>query len=112
MFSTFCKGSDPIVIEFQEHPDGVVIPVRANAAARRNEIGGQHAGMLKVSVTQTPEKGKANKAIIALLSGHLNCSKSDCEIIAGETSSRKRILVRGMTTTAIRKCLNTNSLEK
>ena len=33
----------------------------------RNGITGEHNGSLQVSVTQAPEKGKANKAIIAVL---------------------------------------------
>ena len=99
------------MIEFQEHSDGVIIPVRVNAAARRNEIGGEHDGQLKVSVTQAPEKGKANQAIIALLCKRLKCSKSDCAVVSGETSSRKRILVRGATVTAIRNALECPSTD-
>lgn len=87
-------------------PTGVVIPIRATASARRNEIGGEHDGMLKVSVTQAPEKGKANKAIIALLAKRLNCAKSDCKVVLGETSSRKKILVRGLTLDTVRQALS------
>ena len=84
------------MIDLQDHAEGVVIPIRANAGAKRNEIGGEHDGLLRISVTQAPEKGKANQAIIELLSKRLNCSKSACELISGETSPRKRILVRGV----------------
>jgi len=52
---------------------------------------------LKVCVTQSPEKGKANKALIALLSKSLSLRKSQLELIAGETSQQKRLLVRGVT---------------
>ena len=53
--------------------------------------------MLKVSVTQSPEKGKANKAVIELLSKKLGLKKSQIELISGETSHQKRFLVRGIT---------------
>jgi hypothetical protein len=45
-------------------------------------------------VTQAPEKGKANKAVIELLSKLLGLRKSQIELLAGETSSQKRFLVR------------------
>ena len=53
--------------------------------------------MLKVCVTQSPEKGKANKALVELLSKSLGLKKSQFELIAGETSHQKRFLVRGIT---------------
>ncbi|HUY31836.1 MAG TPA: DUF167 family protein [Pirellulales bacterium] len=78
------------------HAEGTILPVRAHAGARRSEIHGTQDGQLKVSVTQAPEKGKANKAIVALLSQELSLGKSQFELLAGETSPRKRFLVRGV----------------
>ena len=64
------------------------------SGARRNEIRGVQDGMLKVSVTQVPEKGKANKAVIDLLAKKLGLKKSQIELIDGETSHQKRFLLR------------------
>ena len=36
------------MIDLQPHADGVVLPVRAHASARRNAIGGAQDGELKV----------------------------------------------------------------
>ena len=80
----------------EPHADGTILPVRAHPGARRNEIRGVQDGMLKVSVTQAPEKGKANKAVIELLAKKLGLKKSQIELIAGETSHQKRFLVRGI----------------
>ncbi len=82
------------MIELQSHAEGVVLPVRAQPGARRNEIRGEQNGVLKVSVTQAPEKGKANKAIIALLGKSLGLRKSQIELISGETARQKRFLIR------------------
>ena len=71
------------------------MPVRAHAGARKNGILGEHNGMLRVAVTAAPEKGKANKAIVAVLSDALEIPKSSIELIAGETSSQKRFLIVG-----------------
>ena len=85
------------MIALEPHAEGTVLPVRAHPGARRNEIRGQQNGMLRVSVTQAPEKGKANKAIVALLAKGLALRKSQLELIAGETSPQKRFLVRDVT---------------
>ena len=85
------------MIELKPHPDGTILPVRAQPGARRNEIRGEQDRMLKVSVTQPPEKGKANKALIALLSKELSLRKSQLELIAGQTSHQKQVLVRDVT---------------
>jgi hypothetical protein len=52
--------------------------------------------MLKVSVTQAPEKGKANKALVALLAKQLSLRKSQIELLSGETTAQKRFLIRGI----------------
>lgn len=83
-----------MTIALEPHPEGTILPVRAHAGARKSEIHGQHAGMLKVSVTQAPEKGKANKAIVALLAKQLDLKKSQIELLSGETSPEKRFLIR------------------
>jgi uncharacterized protein (TIGR00251 family) len=46
---------------------------------------------LKARVSAVPEDGKANKALIALLSKKLKASKSSISFVSGETS-RKKIL--------------------
>ena len=46
-----------------------------------------------VKVHSSPEKGKANKEVIKLLSKHFDCSKSCIEIVRGEKSNMKVITV-------------------
>ena len=91
-----------MAIALEPHPEGAILPVRAHAGARRNEIRGEQNGMLRVSVTQAPEKGKANKALIAVLSEGLSLKKSQIELISGATSPEKRFLVREVTTDQLR----------
>jgi uncharacterized protein (TIGR00251 family) len=85
------------VIELEPHAEGVILPLRAQPGAKRNEIRGEQEGMLKVSVTQIAEKGKANKALLEVLAKGLGLRKSQVALLSGETSSHKRILVRGVT---------------
>ncbi|OIR07995.1 hypothetical protein GALL_98580 [mine drainage metagenome] len=51
--------------------------------------------VLKVTVTAVPEDGKANAALIALLSKRWKIAKSRMEIIAGATDRRKTLLIDG-----------------
>ena len=82
------------MLDLQPHPDGTILPVRAQPGARRNEVRGVQDGALKVCVTQAPEKGKANKAIAEVLAKWLSVRKSQIELISGETASQKKFLVR------------------
>jgi hypothetical protein len=90
------------MVELEADPRGVIIAVRAHAGARKNAILGVRQGMLRVAVTAAPEKGKANRAIIALLSESLGIPKSTIELISGETSPQKRFLILGANAEEIR----------
>jgi uncharacterized protein (TIGR00251 family) len=85
------------MVEVEGHPQGAVFGVRASAGARKNGVTGEHDGRLKVSVTQAPEKGKANGAILEVLAQTLKVKRSQLELLAGETSPQKRFLVRDVT---------------
>ena len=83
------------MIHLEDHAEGIVLPVRAHAGARTSAIRGVQGGALRVSVTQAPEKGKANKAIVAVLAKQLGLRKSQVELLSGPTSPRKKFLIRG-----------------
>ena len=79
------------------HSEGVVLRIKARAGGRLNGITGIQNGRLRVSVTQIPERGKANQAILKLLAKQLGLRGSQLELIGGENASEKRFLVRGIT---------------
>jgi uncharacterized protein len=84
------------MIAIEPHAEGAILPVRAHPGARRNGLGGEQDGQLKISVTQAAEKGKANLALVKVLCDRLELRKSQIELLSGETASRKRFLVRGV----------------
>jgi uncharacterized protein (TIGR00251 family) len=90
------------MIALETRAEGVVLPVRAQPGAGRNALLGEHHGALKVAVTQAPEKGKANKALLAVLSKSLALRKSQIHLIAGETNPHKKFLVAGVTEAELR----------
>lgn len=83
-------------LRLEPDPQGMILPVRAHAGARRNAIVGVREGMLRVAVSEAPEKGKANKAIVAVLSKALGVSKSAIVLVSGATSPQKRFLIAGV----------------
>ncbi len=85
------------MIHLQSHAEGTILPVRVQAGAKRDEIRPPQEGSLRVCVTQAPEKGKANKAVMALLGQRLALRRSQLELLSGETSRQKRLLVRDVT---------------
>ena len=50
---------------------------------------------LKARVTAVPEKGKANKALIALLSKALKVPKTSISLISGDTARQKILRIEG-----------------
>lgn len=48
---------------------------------------------LKVNVVSVPEKGKANKELVVLLSKKLAISKSKLQIVSGELERMKKFLI-------------------
>jgi hypothetical protein len=84
------------MIRLERYREGVVLPVRATAGARRAGIGGEHGGALKVSVTEPAEKGKANKAIQAALCKVLGVRSDKIELLSGAAARQKRFLIRGV----------------
>jgi len=90
------------LIELEANDHGIILPVRAQPGSRSSGIRGVQNGALKVSVTQVAEKGKANKALIAVLGKQLGLRKSQIELISGPTAARKRFLVRDVSENQLR----------
>ncbi|TDH37738.1 DUF167 domain-containing protein [Pseudohoeflea suaedae] len=74
--------------------------VRLTPNAGRDEVSGLGEDAdgkphLKIRVTAIPEKGKANKALIALLSKSLRVPKGAIAIVSGETNRVKTLEIEG-----------------
>ncbi len=80
-------------LDLKEIPGGTLLHLRVKPGARRNEILGVHSGALKLGVVTRPEKGKANRGVLKLLAKILDLAPSEIELIAGNTSRDKTILV-------------------
>ena len=74
----------------------VNINVRVQPKAKRNRVEIVDGVKLKVYVTAAPESGKANDAVIGLLSKTLKVPKSRMSIVRGQKSRDKLIRIEGM----------------
>ncbi len=68
----------------------MIVEVKVIPKASRNLVKVE-AGRLKAYVTTAPEKGKANKSLIALLSSYFKVKPKDIRIIRGEHTPLKII---------------------
>lgn len=80
----------------EETTGGVLLRVKVTPRARRQQVRGIDAGFLKVAVTVPPERGRANKAAVALLAELFGVTKADISILSGETSREKQVKIRGV----------------
>jgi hypothetical protein len=72
------------------------IKIRVTPRASRNEIAGKEGEVYRVRITSPPVEGKANEALIALVSKRLGIPKRDVELISGQRSRLKKLLVNGL----------------
>ncbi len=66
---------------------------------------------LKIRVTVPPEGGKANRAVIEILSKALRVPKSSIEIVKGETSRIKTVRIEGITLAKLQEKLGIEGVE-
>ena len=76
---------------------GVRIRLHVHPGAKRNGAAGFFGDSVKFDLQTPPIDGKANAALIKILSKTLKCSKSAIVLISGETSRDKVLEVQGIT---------------
>ena len=87
---------------------GILIRVRLTPSAAQvgikgifvDEKGGEY---IKISVLSPPEKGKANKELIAALAKKLKMAKSEIELVSGEISHYKKLMIKTTEVTIVEK---------
>ena len=72
--------------------------LRVVPGAARACIAGRHGEAWKLRVRQAPERGKANSAVLDLLSDALHVSRAQLELVRGGTARDKVVAVTGLST--------------
>jgi len=81
----------------QEREGAVILPVRVQPRASKDEIAGEMNGALRVRLQAPAVENRANEALVDFLAQLLKTPKSAVRILSGERSRSKRIEIRGVT---------------
>jgi uncharacterized protein len=87
----------------------VRLTVKAVPGSSRDRIVGALGGALKIAVAAPPERGAANKAIIALLAERLAVHPSRITIARGQSSARKELFIAGITAAQVLAALSASA---
>jgi uncharacterized protein len=82
-------------------PDGAVLSLRIIPRAHKNAIQGEHGDALKIRLCAPPVEGAANTALIEFLSDIFALPRARIQLLAGATSRNKRVLLSGLSASAI-----------
>jgi uncharacterized protein (TIGR00251 family) len=85
----------PPVTFLRETTGGILLSVKLQPRASKNEIGAPLGDELKIKVTAPPVDSAANEALLELLAEKLDCAHGRVELIRGQTSRHKTVLLRG-----------------
>ncbi|MDQ1362343.1 MAG: uncharacterized protein QG652_203 [Pseudomonadota bacterium] len=79
---------------FRWENDDLLISIRVQPRASKDELAEVLGDSLKVRITAPPVDGAANKHLIAFLAKIFKVSKSQVTLISGETGRDKRLRVQ------------------
>lgn len=77
-------------------PDPARLRLKVVPGATNDAVVGWLDSQLKMRVAAAPEKGRANKAVTALLADFLDLPAASIAITGGHGSARKRIEITGL----------------
>lgn len=83
-------------------PEGVLLHLRVQPRASRDEILGWQDGVLRVRVAASPVEGAANAAVLALVSRALDVAPSTVAVVRGVRGRDKLVRVAGLTEADVR----------
>ncbi len=81
--------------------DDLILRVRVQPKAVRDQIAGLHGGALKVRITAPPTEGKANRHLTRLLAKELGLSSSDVTVVRGWKGRDKELRCLGVSPQAL-----------
>jgi len=86
-------NSNKLSLIVSEKADGCILKCWIQPRSSRNAVVGIHGDAVKIALTAPPVDGKANKELLKFLAKYLKLSKSSIQIVAGDSSRSKTILI-------------------
>ena len=93
-------------VTIREHGNGTILEIKVHPGSSRKGLSLREGERLSVYVHSPPEMGKANMDVIKLLSRKLGVPPSRLEIVKGERSRRKTILINDISAEEVMKRLS------
>ena len=93
-------------LAIEEVNGGVVFTAKVVPGSSKTCVCGVLDKMVKIKLSAAPEKGKANKYLLAFLAKRFGVKKNDVRIISGETNPIKRVQVLGVSAETVSTKLN------
>lgn len=87
--------------------DGVLLSVKVQPRASRNEIGKPLGDELRIKVTAPPVDSAANAAVVKLLAKQLGIGRNSVELVRGQSSRHKMFKLHGLKPDAVAEILTT-----
>jgi uncharacterized protein len=85
------------MLDLETREGAVILAVRVQPRATKDEIAGVLGGALKVRLRAPALEGRANEALCEFLAELLKTPKAAVRILSGHHSRGKRVEVRGVT---------------
>jgi uncharacterized protein len=82
-------------------PDGILLSVKLQPRASKNEVLAPQGDELRIRVTAPPVDSAANEALVRLLSDLLDLPRSRVQLVRGQTSRHKAVRLVGITPEAV-----------
>ncbi len=82
---------------------GIYLDVYVQPRARKGAIVGWHGEALKVAVTASPVRGRANEELLSTIARVLGTRRGDITLVKGRSGRRKRLFIDGVSEEAARR---------
>src|SRR5664280_1496679 len=93
----------------RSEPDGVLVSIKLQPRASRNQICAPLGQELRIKVTAPPVDSAANEALVEFISCLLDCAKGRVQLIRGHTSRHKTVKLLGFTSEQVLAKIGTTS---
>lgn len=78
---------------YEWRDDSVILALRIQPKASRDQIAGIQGEQLKIRITAPPVDGKANEHLLAFLAKTFRVAKTQVRLLSGETGRDKRVSI-------------------
>ena len=88
-----------------EQANGVALLLHCQPGAKVSRVMGEHDGRLKIALNAPALENRANEVLVAWLAQRLSVPRRQVQLVSGQTSRKKRVLVEGVNLQSAREAL-------